>query len=241
MSLYSNFHKPSEDADVFLSRLALFSQLAPDQRAQVAARAQRRSFAAGVTLYHQDMPGIMLYMIEEGSIRVFSIGRTGQELTLDVLGRGDILGVLSTLDNKPHSSSAITLSPTVVWLISRADFEDSINRFPGIARALIQILVERMRRTTQNIEAMTFQDVQGRLAYEILNLSERHGRKNASSIEISIPLTQMELASMVGATRESVNKALSALRSQNLIRAEGASMIVISPEGLRNIVFDRGR
>lgn len=241
MSLYSNFHKPSEDAQAFLGSLRLFSQLAADQRAQVAARAQRRSFAAGVTLYHQDMPGIMLYMIEEGSIRIFSIGRTGQELTLDVLGRGDILGVLSTVDNKPHSSSAITLSPTVVWLISRPDFEDSINRFPGLAKALIQILVERMRRTTQSIEAMTFQDVQGRLAYEILNLSERHGRKNATSIEIGIPLTQMELASMVGATRESVNKALSALRAQNLIRAEGASMIVVSPEGLRNIVFDRGR
>ena len=241
MSLYSNFRRSSEDALDFLNGIALFSRLTADQRAEVAGRAQRRSFAAGVTLYHQDMPGIMLYMIEEGSIRVFSIGRTGQELTLDVLGRGDILGVLSTIDNKPHSSSAITLSPTVVWMISRSDVEDNINIFPGLAQAMIQVLVDRLRRTTQNIEAMAFQDVQGRLAYEILNLSERHGRINGSSIEICIPLTQMELATMVGATRESVNKALSALRSQNLIKAEGASLIVISPEGLRKIVFDRGR
>lgn len=89
--------------------------------------------------------------------------------------------------------------------------EEFLERYPGITRAMIQILVAWVRSTTHHVEAMTFQDVQGRLAYEMLNLAVRHGRGTDDVIEIDIPLTQGDLATIVGATRESVNKAFSAL------------------------------
>lgn len=241
MSLYSNIAEVPQDAAAFLESLPLFAGLSQEQLSEVAGRLQRRSFAHGVTLYHQDMPGMMLYMIEEGSVRVFSIGRTGQELTLAIFGAGDIFGELSILDTKHHSATAITLTSTVVWLLPRSDLETLMDRYPVITDAMIQLLVARVRSTTHHVEAMTFQDIQGRLAYEMLNLAERHGCEVGEKIVIKIPLTQGDLATIVGATRESVNKSLSALRSQNLVQVDGTEITVLNPDGLRNMVHERGR
>lgn len=241
MSLYSNIPSAPAGAEDFLRSLPLFAELDQEQIEQVAARVQRREFAPGVTLFHQDMPGTMLYMIESGSVRVISIGRTGQELTLNVIGAGEIFGELSILDNQQRSATAITLAPTVVWLLPQSDLKEFMRKFPSVNQAMIQILVKRVRATAQRLEAMTFQDVLGRLSYELLSLAERSGRPSQSGIEIAIPLTQVELATMVGATRESVNKAVSVLRDRNLIDMDGTRWFILDPAGMQKILYERGR
>jgi CRP-like cAMP-binding protein len=241
MSLYSNIRNASPGADVFLGCLPLFSDLNQDQLSNVAERVQRRTFAAGVTLFHQDMPGMMLYMVEEGYVRITSIGRTGQELTLDINGPGDVFGELSILDRKSHSATAITQTSATVWLLSSTDLDDFFNRYPQVYQGMIHVLVDRVRYISHYAEAMTFQDVLGRLAYMILSLAERHGFDDDEKIIIQIPLTQGELASMVGATRESVNKAMSTLRAEELIVADPTHLAVLDTEGLRRMVEERGR
>lgn len=241
MSLYSDISQIRPNPVDFLKGIPLFADLDPEGLREISTRLRRRTFAPGVTLFHQDMPGSSLYLIEEGRVRVFILGRTGNEITLNVIGPGDIFGELAILDNKPHSATALTLEPCVVWLLARQDMEEFIGRYPAITHALLGILVERVRASTHLIEAMAFQDVQGRLAYRILFLAERHGSLSPSGIEIAVPLTQGELASMVGASRESVNKALMALRSNELIRIEGAHITVINAEGLQKMILDRGR
>lgn len=241
MSLYSTLPSAPTGAEGFLRSLPLFAKLDPEQIEQIAARVQRREFAPGVTLFHQDMPGTMLYMVETGSVRVMSIGRTGQELTFNVFGAGEIFGELSILDNQHRSASAITLAPTVVWLLSKSDLEEFMNKFPSVNQAMIQILVKRVRTTALRLEAMTFQDILGRLAYELLSLAERSGQPGKEGIAISFPLSQVELATMVGATRESLNKAVSTLRERKLINVHGTQWFIINPEGLQRILYERGR
>jgi len=241
MSLYSSIPNAPPGAPEFLSSLPLFADLAEEQLEQVAQRVQRRTFALGITLFHQDMPGTMMYMIESGSVRVISIGRTGQELTLNVLGPGELFGELSILDGQQRSATAITLAPTVAWLLSQADLNEFMSKFPPVNQAMIQILVDRVRTTARRLEAMTFQDVLGRLAFELLSLAERSGRPCEQGVEITIPLTQVDLATMVGATRESVNKSVSVLRSRDLIDVDGTSWYLQDPAGLQQILYERGR
>lgn len=241
MSLYSSIPGDPSGAQEFLSSLPLFAGLEAEQLDQIAQRVQRRTFALGVTLFHQDMPGTMLYIIQSGSVRVISIGRTGQELTLNVLGPGEIFGELSILDGHQRSATAITLAPTVVWLLSQTDLREFMREYPAMNQAMIQILVERVRSTARRLEAMTFQDVLGRLAFELLTLSERNGQPCDEGVEITIPLTQVDLASMVGATRESVNKAVSVLRTQGLIEVDGTRWIIQDPAGMQQILYERGR
>jgi len=241
MSLYSNIPSAPPGAHEFLSTLSLFADLDKEQLEQISMRIQRRTFAPGVTLFHQDMPGTMMYMIETGNVRVISIGRTGQELTLNVLGPGEIFGELSILDGEQRSATALTLDHTVVWLVSQSDLKEFMVNYPSVNQAMIQILVERVRATARRLEAMTFQDVLGRLAYELLSLAERSGKPCKEGVEITVPLTQVELATMVGATRESVNKAVSVLRVQNLVDVDGTRWFLLDPAGLQHILHERGR
>jgi CRP-like cAMP-binding protein len=241
MSLYSNIPSAPPGANEFLGSLPLFADLVEDQLDQVTRRVQRRTFALGVTLFHQDMPGTMMYMIESGSVRVISIGRTGQELTLNVLGPGDLFGELSILDGQHRSATAITLAPTVAWLLSQADLKEFMVKFPPVNQAMIDVLVDRVRSTARRLEAMTFQDVLGRLAFELLSLAERNGQPHEQGIEITIPLTQVDLATMVGATRESVNKSVSVLRSRGLIDVDGTTWYLLDPAGMQQILYERGR
>lgn len=241
MSLYSNIPSAPPGANEFLGSLPLFADLVEDQLDQVTRRVQRRTFALGVTLFHQDMPGTMMYMIESGSVRVISIGRTGQELTLNVLGPGDLFGELSILDGQHRSATAITLAPTVAWLLSQADLKEFMVKFPPVNQAMIDVLVDRVRSTARRLEAMTFQDVLGRLAFELLSLAERSGQPHEQGIEITIPLTQVDLATMVGATRESVNKSVAILRSRGLIDVDGTTWYLLDTVGMQQILYERGR
>lgn len=240
MSLYSDIHDRSSEARSFLASLSLFEGLSREELSQIADNLQRRSFAEGVTLFHQDMPGIMLYMIQEGFIRVFSIGRTGQELTFEIFGPGDIFGELSLLDDHHHSATAVTLSHSIVWLLPKSSLEDCLNRLPGVARAMNRILAKRVRSRAKHTESLTFLDVLGRLANVMLDLAEKHGRHVGGAIEIQVPLTQVDLANMVSATREGVNRAVKTLRDQGLVNIDGTQLTVLSPRGLQRVVQERG-
>ncbi len=241
MSLYSFLPESRQKAISYLKNHTLFSRLQESQLEQIASCLNRRSYSSGVTLFHQDMPGLMLYMIEEGHVRVFGVGLTGQEHTLNTFGPGDIFGELSILDGKPRSASAVTMTPTIVWLLSEHDLDDIIGRYPTVARAIIETLSERVREAAQHVEAIIFQDVLGRLAFELLNLCEKHGHRQGNGLCIDMPLTQTDLATIVGATRESVNKSLSTLRARNLVEMEGTQVTVLDLKGLARIVQDRGR
>jgi CRP-like cAMP-binding protein len=241
MSLYSSSPEPSSEALRFLETNLLFDGLRGADLERVAARLNRKNYSAGVTLFHQDMPGLMLYMIAQGHVRVFGVGLTGQEHTLNTFRAGDVFGELSILDGKPRSASAITMTDTSVWLLSKADLDDLIERHTVVARSVIRTLTERVRTAANHVEAIIFQDVLGRLAYELHNLAGKHGSETAIGIRIDMPLTQSDLATIVGATRESVNKSLRVLRDSGLVLLDGAEIIVQNPSALSQIVQERGR
>jgi CRP-like cAMP-binding protein len=121
------------------------------------------------------------------------------------------------------------------------DFEDLVEKYPSILREINLMLVNRIRNTTHLVEAMTFEDILGRLAYQLLQLTEKYGQPQGEEIYIDIPLTQAELATLVGATREHVNKCIAIMRTQNLIRTDEAGITLVNPAGMRRIIYERGR
>lgn len=241
MSLYSTVPDPESDPGRFVKKISLFNHLPDDDLQPVVQSLQRRQFAANVTLFHQDMPGIMLYMIESGHTRIFSLGRTGQELTFEIFGPGDIFGELSILDEKPHSASAITLSPSVIWMAPKRVIDQLLNDHPEVGKEMIRVLVRRVRSRARYAEAMTFQDVQGRVAYTLLNLAEQFGSAGEEGLEIELPLTQVDISAIIGVTRESVNKALVHLRANDMVKIEGTRITLLKPGALRMILQARGR
>ena len=225
----------------FLRSVPRFTGLETGVLEEIAGLMQYRAFGSGMTLFHQDMPGTTLYLMADGFVRIYAIGQTGQEFTYDIYGPADIFGEQSLLDDGYHSATCVTMTPIRTWLLSKDNLFMLLRKHPDLTLGMLGMIAHRARTATQKSEAMAFQDVQGRLAYEMLSLGARSAKRTEEGILIEVPLTQNDLASMVAATRESVNKALAMLKAQDLIRISGTSIVVVDRARLERIITERGR
>ncbi|HEV8354717.1 MAG TPA: Crp/Fnr family transcriptional regulator [bacterium] len=219
-----------------LKRASLFSQLADTDLAALAGHLRPRVFKKNTILFHKDQPGDTLYIVESGHIRIFLPTAAGEELTVEIAGPGDVVGELALLDGRPRSASAETLEDTTVHVLSREDFQQYLTAAPRFAASLIELLSARLRSITEYAESLAFLDIHGRVARALLQLADRHGVEHGG-IEIDLDLTQAELASMVGATRERVNRALATFRAQGLLEMRGKKIALLDATRLRQRVY----
>jgi CRP/FNR family cyclic AMP-dependent transcriptional regulator len=219
-----------------LRNVRLFADL-PDQELEgLADRLSKRTFAKGMIIFHKESAGQTLYIIESGKVRIFVLSESGQEISVNVYGPGDVFGELALLDGLPRSAGAVALERTVTLTLHRDDFLHHLELCPGMARSIIEMLSARLRYTTAYTESLAFLDVYGRVAEKLLELADRYGVQK-EGIEIELRLTQAELASWVVASRESVNKALCAFRDQGLIEVEGQRITILDRRGLKRRVL----
>jgi CRP/FNR family transcriptional regulator/CRP/FNR family cyclic AMP-dependent transcriptional regulator len=220
-----------------LARVPLFTGLAPEQAAQLAEVAQRRSFKRGEVIFHKGDAGSSLYMIVQGQVKIVLPSDSGEEALLAVLDADDFFGELSLIDEQPRSATVVATEPTETLVLHRADFLKFISNSPGLAVDMLRILAQRLRETDEFIEDAVFLDVPGRLAKKLLELAAAYGRETPAGTMIGMRLTQQELATMVGATRESVNKHLRAYRSRGYIDIDRQRIIVLRPKELQRRIY----
>jgi CRP/FNR family cyclic AMP-dependent transcriptional regulator len=216
-----------------LRQIGLFSGLSDSELQVVADRLGKRTFGRGVILFHRDSPGETLYIIESGKVRIFVLSESGQEMSVRVCGTGEIFGELSMLDGLPRSAGAVAVEETHVLTLQREDFAELFDVYPRLAQGIIATLTARVRYTTQYAENLAFLDVDGRVANRLLELAEQYGVQTPDGVEIALQLTQSDLASLVGATRERVNKVLGAFRDQGLIELDGQRIIIHDRRSLK--------
>ncbi|MCL2454456.1 MAG: Crp/Fnr family transcriptional regulator [Micrococcales bacterium] len=189
----------------------------------------------GVTLFDEAEPGDRLYVVCEGKIKLVRHAGDGRENLLTVLGPGDMLGELSLFDPGPRTSSAMPLTDTVVLLtLDRERLTAWLHENPTVALHLLQALAHRLRRTTETLSDLMFSDVPGRVARALLDLSERFGEPTAEGIHVNHDLTQVELAQLVGASRETVNKSLGEFAQRGWLVREPRAVILLDVERLEN-------
>ena len=198
----------------------IFDGLSDEELRELTALSRRRSFRSGEVIFHRDDPGQVMYVIKEGKVKICLISPDGQEISLVVFGKGDYFGEFALLDGLPRSADAIALERVECYALQRSDFHNAIMKSPKIAIRVMEVLCERLRKTDQQVEDLIFLDVYGRVAKKLLELSDTHGKKVDDGIRIDVRLTQQELASMVGASRESVNKVLGYFTDKHYISTD---------------------
>ncbi|MBI2912544.1 MAG: Crp/Fnr family transcriptional regulator [Chloroflexi bacterium] len=216
-----------------LGKVPFLAVLPPEDRERLAAAVKRRRYARGQTILHKDEPGRSLFLIEEGSVRLYLPGMQGGDLTLAILGAGDFFGELALLDGGPRSASAVTAAETVMLTLDHEDFTTLIQSRPQSATAVLAALAKRLREADEMASDLAFLDVAGRLAKKLLELAQSRGVPRERGTLLDLPLTQEHLASMVGVTRESVNRQLAVFRRLGLVGNEGRRFVLLDPEGLR--------
>ncbi len=198
----------AEKEATYLKQVQIFHGLSEEEIEELNAVVKKRTFRVGEVIFHRDDPGQVLYVIKEGKVKICLISPDGQEISLVVFSKGEYFGELALLDGLPRSADAIAMEKTECYTLQRSDFHKAIIKTPKIAIQVMEVLCERLRRTDQQVEDLIFLDVYGRVAKKLLELAESHGAPIEDGIRIDMRLTQQDLAAMVGASRESVNKVL---------------------------------
>lgn len=205
---------------LYLKQVPLFANLADEDIRELMAVARRRIFRSGEVIFHREDPGQVLYVIKEGKVKISLISPEGQEISLVVFGKGECFGEFAILDGLPRSAEAVALEKVECYTLQRNDFQKAITKSPKIAIQVMEVLTRRLRTTNQIVEDLIFLDVYGRVAKKLLELADAHGTRVENGIRIEVRLTQQELASMVGASRESVNKVMGYFTDKNFISTD---------------------
>jgi CRP-like cAMP-binding protein len=216
-----------------LADAPLFSVLDEDAADALRASMVEVRLPRGDVLFTEGEPGDRLYVIRDGKVKLGATSTDGRETLLAVLGPGEMFGELSLFDPGPRTATATALTDALLLGLGHEDLQPWLTGRPGLAGALLRALARRLRRTNEAMADLVFSDVPGRVAKALLDLASRFGQRSddGASVHVVHDLTQEELAQLVGASRETVNKALADFQNRGWIRLE--------PRGVELVELDR--
>ena len=183
-------------------------------------------------MFAEGEPGDRLFIIISGKVKIGRRSPDGRENLLTIMGPSDMFGELSIFDPGPRTSSATTITEVRAVSMDRDALRAWIADRPEIAEQLLRVLARRLRRTNNNLADLIFTDVPGRVAKQLLQLAQRFGTQEGGALRVTHDLTQEEIAQLVGASRETVNKALADFAHRGWIRLEGKSVLISDSERL---------
>jgi CRP/FNR family cyclic AMP-dependent transcriptional regulator len=209
------------------------SMLPPEQQRELRAAARPQRFAAGATLLHEGQVGDRVMVILSGRAKISYVTDVGREVVLRFAGPGEVIGELAVIDGRPRSGTIRAVEPVETLTLSAERFMSFVTDAPPVSLALLRTLSARCRDSDQKRIQFGGADSVGRISARLLELAERFGEPDAGGVAITLPLTQEELGSWCGCSREAVAKGLQTLRSLGLIETARRRIVVHDAEGLR--------
>jgi CRP-like cAMP-binding protein len=215
-----------------LSQAPLFLALDKEAAAALRSTMVEVNLSRGDELFVEGDPGDRLYVIVEGKFKLGTTSGDGRESLLAVLGPGEMFGELSLFDPGPRTATATAITDSKVLGLGHEDLGPWLEGRPGVSKALLEALAQRLRRTNEALADLVFSDVPGRVAKALLELSEKFGTRRDDGLYVSHDMTQEELAQLVGASRETVNKALAEFAQRGWVKLEPRAVLLVDTERL---------
>ncbi|MCP1388500.1 Crp/Fnr family transcriptional regulator [Corynebacterium sp. TA-R-1] len=215
-----------------LARAGIFQGVDPEAVSALISEMETVTFPRGTTIFDEGEPGDRLYIIVGGKVKLARHAPDGRENLLSVMGPSDMFGELSIFDPGPRTSSAVCVTEVTAATMDSTMLKHWIEDHPEISQQLLRVLARRLRRTNASLADLIFTDVPGRVAKTLLQLANRFGTQEGGALRVNHDLTQEEIAQLVGASRETVNKALATFAHRGWIRLEGKSVLIVNTEHL---------
>jgi len=220
------------EVDEVLARAGIFQGVEPAAAEALAQTLESVEFPRGHVIFQEGEPGDKLYIILSGKVKIGRKSADGRENLLGIFGPADMFGELSIFDPGPRTSTATTVTEVRAVTMDRPALRQWISTRPEIAEQLLRVVARRLRRTNNMVAELIFTAVPGRVAKALLQLAQRFGSQEAGLLRVTHDLTQEEIAQYVGASRETVNKALADFAQRGWLRLEGKSVLILDPERL---------
>ncbi|HEY7175904.1 MAG TPA: Crp/Fnr family transcriptional regulator [Micromonosporaceae bacterium] len=218
--------------DEVLARSGIFQGVDPEASEVLAKDMEIIDVRKGDVVFNEGEPGDSLYIVLSGKIKLGRRAADGRQNLIALMGPSDMLGELSLFDPGPRTATATAVTDTRVARLRKQALRPWLTNRPEIAEQLLRVLARRLRRTNDALADLIFTDVPGRVAKNLLQMAGRFGSRDGGVLRVTHDLTQEELAQLVGASRETVNKALADFASRGWLRLDGKSVIVLDPERL---------
>jgi len=214
----------------FLSTVPLFSGLGSAELVRFAEITRERSYPKGSVILFEDDPGDSLFVVRQGRVKVVLIGEDGREVILGMLGVGEHFGELSLIDGAPRSAHVIAMQDSQLIVLLREDFRRRVNESPAVAWALLEALSRRLRRADEQIGSLVLLDVHGRIARLLLDAAAA-----GSPAVVEKRLTHQMIAQMIGASRETVSRAMRQFQERGLIGVQRRQITVLDRAALEGL------
>ncbi|WP_129633245.1 Crp/Fnr family transcriptional regulator [Candidatus Oscillochloris fontis] len=218
-----------------LRGVPMFARLDEAHLRLLSASLGCQTFMRGATIFCQGSLGHTLYLIVAGQVRIYTNSQLGQEISVTIFRDGDFFGELSLLDGHERSASAVAMRTTTTLTLHRTAFLEAIRSDPDIAVSVLEELSARLRHSNTYIEHLASTSAPQRVVRTLLDLADQHGIVEQGTTRINLHLTQDDLASLAGTTRETVNRVLGGLREQGLIQIERARLSVLNLAQLEQV------
>jgi CRP/FNR family transcriptional regulator, cyclic AMP receptor protein len=222
-----------DEAHAIVAEAGIFQGVKASHVDAVTRHLETVDFAAGRIVFAEGEPGDKLYIITAGKVKIGSRLSDGRESLLAVLGPSDMFGELSIFDPGPRTSTATAVTNVRTQAMNRETLRTFIDGRPEIVEQLLRVLARRLRRTNDSLADLIFTDVAGRVAKQLLELAHRFGVPTSDGVQVTHDLTQEEIAQLIGASRETVNKVLADFTHRGWIRVDGKTVQIIENERLQ--------
>lgn len=211
----------------FLVTVPLFHELEVGELTRFAELVREKSYPRASVIVFEDDPGDAFFIVRQGRVKVVLVSDDGREIILGVLGPGEHFGELALIDNRPRSAHVVAMEDSTLLVLRREDFRRRVEASPKVAWALLVELSRRLRAADGKIGGLVLLDVPGRIARLLLD----HLPEGSTTIDK--PLTHQMIAQMIGASRETVSRAMRDFQDAGWISVERRRITLSDVEALK--------
>lgn len=219
----------------YIRNADMFSWLREDEQMALAQRSEMVSCKRNSRFFFAEEASDNIFLVKQGRVKLIRSSPEGREIILDILGPGEIFGELALAGEELRSHSAEALDDALVCIIAREDFEDLLRRHPEMALRVLKLIGLRRRELEMRLEDLVFQPLAGRLAITLMWQAQRLGVTEADGC-IRIPLSQKDIAYLIGASREAVAEQLSEMKRLGLVKTSYRTIRIVDPGALKNFL-----
>ena len=217
-------------------RHPLFGKLRASEIDSLISYSRVERYTAGREIFAKGSPGQSLVAVLRGRIKISSLSNEGKEIVFNIVNAPEIFGEIAVLDGEERSADATAMTDCELLVLNRRDFLHLLENRADLCMIMLRILCQRLRQTSEQVEDVMFRHLESRLAKALLQLAERAGLHGLQSTSVELHVSQRELGSMAGGSRESVNKILQNWHRQGLIDLGKASVLIRDIEALRRLI-----
>jgi CRP-like cAMP-binding protein len=214
----------------------LFGKLSASEIDELIRYSHIKRYRAGREIFLKGSPGQSLMAVLRGSVKISSLSDSGKEIVFTIFNAGEIFGEIATLDGEERSADATALTDCELLVLNRRDLLPVLENRADLCMILLKVLCRKLRLTTEQVEDVTFRNLESRVAKALVQLAESVGLRGIHSPSVKLHLSQRELGNMAGGSRESINKHLQIWHRQGLIHLSKGSIMVLDLEAIKRLV-----